>query len=244
MTTPNPLAPVKGARTTLWLYTGNGDPFANPLLNVGWTRLAQIKDLTPGELTADSYDDSYLDDDNADWTSTSQGQKTAGEASFTLAWKPGEPGQQGLNTWFDEGTDKTYKIMFPNGTVDVFTGWVSSLGKAITANEAITRTVKITNKGKPHLAESAAVITSVTGVTAASSSVDVGIGESATVAITILPADASDASFVATSTDQNIATVTIANGVLTITGVAAGKISVIVMTNDGLKAVVITVTIS
>ena len=244
MTTPNPLAPVKGARTTLWLYTGNGDPFANPLLNIGWTRLAQIKDLTPGELTADSYDDSYLDDDNADWTSTSQGQKTAGEASFTLAWKPGETGQQGLIAWFDDGTDKTYKIMFPNGTVDVFTGWVSSLGKAITANEAITRTVKITNKGKPHLAESTAVIISVTGVTAASSSVEIGIGESATVAITVLPADASDASFVATSTNQNIATVTIANGVLTITGVATGTASVIVMTNDGLKAVVITVTIS
>ena len=85
---------------------------------------------------------------------------------------------------------------------------------------------------------------SVTGVTAASSSVEMGIGESATVAITVLPADASDASFVATSTNQNIATVTIANGVLTITGVATGTASVIVMTNDGLKAVVITVTIS
>jgi len=244
MTTPNPLAPVKGARTTLWLYTGNGDPYANPLLDVGWTRLAQIKDLTPGELTADSYDDSYLDDDNADWTSTSQGQKTAGEASFTLAWKPGETGQQGLNTWFDEGTDKTYKIMFPNGTVDVFTGWVSSLGKAVTANEAITRTVKITNKGKPQLAESMTVITSVTGVTAASRAVALDVGESTTVAITGLPADASDPSLLATSTAQDIATVTMVNGVLTITGVAAGMADVIVMTNDGLKAVVITVTVS
>lgn len=30
----------------------------------------KVKDLTPGELTAESYDDSYLDDEDADWTAT------------------------------------------------------------------------------------------------------------------------------------------------------------------------------
>ncbi len=52
MTTPNPLAPTKGARTTLWIYDGAGDPFANPLSDIDWYRLAQVKDLTPGEMTA------------------------------------------------------------------------------------------------------------------------------------------------------------------------------------------------
>ncbi|EEZ0907211.1 phage tail protein, partial [Escherichia coli] len=28
MPTPNPLAPVKGAGTTLWVYTGKGDAYA------------------------------------------------------------------------------------------------------------------------------------------------------------------------------------------------------------------------
>ncbi|HCB7927602.1 TPA: phage tail protein, partial [Escherichia coli] len=28
MPTPNPLVPVKGAGTTLWVYKGNGDPYA------------------------------------------------------------------------------------------------------------------------------------------------------------------------------------------------------------------------
>ncbi|EGD8308043.1 phage tail protein, partial [Shigella flexneri] len=27
MTTPNPLAKTKGAGTTFWMYTGNGDAF-------------------------------------------------------------------------------------------------------------------------------------------------------------------------------------------------------------------------
>lgn len=96
MPTPNPLAPVKGAGTTLWLYTGTGNAFANPLSDIDWNRLAKIKELTPGEMTAESYDDTYLDDEDADWNATAQGAKSAGDTSFTLAWKPGEEGQK---TW-------------------------------------------------------------------------------------------------------------------------------------------------
>ncbi|EHW2513948.1 phage tail protein, partial [Escherichia coli] len=68
MATPNPLEPVKGAGTTLWVYNGKGDAYANPLSDDDWQRLAKVKDLTPGEMTAESYDDSYLDDEDADWT--------------------------------------------------------------------------------------------------------------------------------------------------------------------------------
>ncbi|EPN4508544.1 phage tail tube protein, partial [Escherichia coli] len=52
MPVPNPTMPVKGAGTTLWVYKGSGDPYANPLSDVDWSRLAKVKDLTPGELTA------------------------------------------------------------------------------------------------------------------------------------------------------------------------------------------------
>ncbi|EOV3972651.1 phage tail tube protein, partial [Escherichia coli] len=57
MATPNPLEPVKGAGTTLWVYNGKGDAYANPLSDADWQRLAKVKDLTPGEMTAESYDD-------------------------------------------------------------------------------------------------------------------------------------------------------------------------------------------
>ncbi|WP_115445437.1 phage tail tube protein, partial [Escherichia coli] len=138
MATPNPLEPVKGAGTTLWVYNGKGDAYANPLSDDDWQRLAKVKDLTPGEMTAEPYDDNYLDDEDADWTATGQGQKSAGDTSFTLAWKPGEEGQKGLIGWFESGDVRAYKIRFPNGTVDVFRGWVSSIGKAVTAKEVIT----------------------------------------------------------------------------------------------------------
>ncbi|MFP1463256.1 phage tail tube protein [Escherichia coli] len=45
MAIPNPLEPVKGSGTTLWVYTGTGDAYANPLSDDEWTRLAKIKDL-------------------------------------------------------------------------------------------------------------------------------------------------------------------------------------------------------
>ncbi len=54
MATPNPLEPVKGAGTTLWVYNGKGDAYANPLSDDDWQRLAKVKDLTPGEMTAET----------------------------------------------------------------------------------------------------------------------------------------------------------------------------------------------
>lgn len=129
MTTPNPLAKTKGAGTTFWMYTGNGDAFANPLSDTDWLRLAMVKDLQPGEMTADAEDDTYLDDEDADWKTTTQGQKSVGDTSATLAWRPGDSGQKKLVQLFDSGEVCAFRIQYPNGTVDVFRGWLSSLGK-------------------------------------------------------------------------------------------------------------------
>ncbi|MDF3830235.1 phage tail protein [Pseudocitrobacter sp. 2023EL-00150] len=245
MTTPNPLAPTKGAGTTLWIYSGSGDPYANPLSDVDWTRLAKIKDLTPGELTAESEDDTYLDDDDADWTSTAQGQKSAGETSFTLAWKPGESGQQDLVRWFDDGTVLAYKIKYPNSAVDVFRGWVSSLGKTVTTKDVMTRTVKLSNNGKPSLAEdSGTPVIPVTGITLDKSTATVAVGATAQVVATVLPASASDSSFRVASSDPSKATVTLSGKTLTITGVAAGSAEIIAMTNNGQFVAICKATVS
>lgn len=82
MKAPSSLMKTKGARTTFWLYTGRGDAFHNPLTDDDWLRLAGIKDLQPGEMSADAEDDSYLDDENADWKSTAQGQKNHGDTGL------------------------------------------------------------------------------------------------------------------------------------------------------------------
>lgn len=206
MPVPNPAIPVKGAGTTLWVYKGSGDPYANPLSDVDWSRLAKVKDLTPGELTAESYDDSYLDDEDADWTATGQGQKSAGDTSFTLAWMPGEQGQQALLAWFNEGDTRAYKIRFPNGTVDVFRGWVSSIGKAVTAT---------------------------TGMTVTPASASVVKGQSTTLTVAFQPDGATDKSFRAVSADKTKATVSVSGMTITVKGVAAGKVNIPVVSGNG-----------
>ena len=118
-----------------------------------WDRIAKINELSPGEVTADSYEDNYLDDTNAEWKSTSQGAKSAGETTLTLAWLPGDTAQQALVSDFNTGKKKYYLVVYPNGVRDVYYAWVSSLGKAVPQNEVKTRTVKLTNVGKPLLAE-------------------------------------------------------------------------------------------
>lgn len=245
MPTPNPLAPTKGAGTTLWIYSGTGDPYANPSSDIDWTRLAKIKDLTPGELTAESEEDTYLDDENADWTSTAQGQKSAGETSFTLAWKPGESGQKDLVRWFDDGTVLAYKIKYPNSAVDVFRGWVSSLGKTVTTNEVMTRTVKLSNNGKPSLAEDdGTAVINVTGVSLDKTTASVAVGATVQLIATVAPASASDQSIRAATSDPAKATVALNGKNITVTGVAAGAVEIIVMTNDGQFIAISKVTIS
>lgn len=245
MSTPNPLAPVKGAGTTLWLYTGVGDPYADPLSDTGWARLAKIKDLTPGEMTAESYDDTYLDDTDADWGSTAQGAKSAGDTSFTLAWKPGESGQQGLVEWFILGEVRGYKIKYPNGAVDVFRGWLSSLGKAVPTKEVITRTVKVTNSGKPSLAEEdRSAVVPVVDVTVTPKTATVTVGNTTTVTFAVLPAGATDKSLRIVSSDKTIATVVVLDNVVTISGVKAGGAQVIGMTPDGNFVAIASITAS
>ena len=244
MATPNPLEPVKGAGTTLWVYNGKADAYANPLSDDGWQRLAKVKDLTPGEMTAEPYDDNYLDDEDADWTATGQGQKSAGDTSFTLAWKPGEEGQKGLIGWFESGDVRAYKIRFPNGTVDVFRGWVSSIGKAVTAKEVITPTVKVTNVGRPSMAEDRSTVTAATGMTVTPASSSVVKGQSTTLTVAFQPEGATDKSFRAVSADKTKATVSVSGMTITVNGVAAGKVNIPVVSGNGELAAVAEITVT
>ena len=220
MPVPNPVMPVKGAGTTLWVYNGSGDPYANPLSDVDWSRLAKVKDLTPGELTAESYDDSYLDDEDADWTATGQGQKSAGDTSFTLAWMPGEQGQQALLAWFNEGDTRAYKIRFPNGTVDV------------------------TNVGRPSMAEDRSTVTAATGMTVTPASSSVVKGQSTTLTVAFQPEGATDKSFRAVSADKTKAIVSVSGMTITVKGVAAGKVNIPVVSGNGELAAVAEITVT
>ncbi|MEF5300946.1 phage tail protein, partial [Escherichia coli] len=153
--------------------------------------------------------------------------------SFTLAWMPGEQGQQALLAWFNEGDTRAYKIRFPNGTVDVFRGWVSSIGKAVTAKEVITRTVKVTNVGRPSMAEDRSTVTAATGMTVTPASTSVVKGQSTTLTVAFQPEGATDKSFRAVSADKTKATVSVSGMTITVKGVAAGKVNIPVVSGNG-----------
>ena len=198
MTTPNPLAKTKGAGTTFWMYTGNGDAFANPLSDTDWLRLAMVKDLQPGEMTADA-----------------------------------EDGQKKLVQLFDSGEVCAFRIKYPNGTVDVFRGWLSSLGKTIASKDVMTRTVKISGVGRPYLAEEGTETVSVTGLTVSPASASVKVGATTTLTFTVKPDGASDKAISVHSSDPQTATVTLNGLVATVKGVKQGSVSIVGMTADG-----------
>ncbi len=70
---------------------------------------------------------------------------------------------------FDSGEKCAFRIKYPNGTVDVFRGWLS-LGKTIASKDVMTRTVKISGVGRPYLAEERIETVSVIRVTVAPAS--------------------------------------------------------------------------
>ena len=84
----------------------------------------------------------------------------------------------------------------------------------------------------------------VTGVTLDKSTATVAVAATTTLNVTVAPASASDKSFRATTTDAGIVTVSVADAVLTVTGIAAGSADIIVMTNDGLFVATCSVTVS
>ncbi|HBM8375542.1 TPA: phage terminase large subunit family protein [Escherichia coli] len=142
------------------------------------------------------------------------------------------------------GVTRAYKIRFPNGTVDVFRGWVSSIGKAVTAKEVITRTVKVTNVGRPSMAEDRSTVTAATGMTVTPASTSVVKGQSTTLTVAFQPEGVTDKSFRAVSADKTKATVSVSGMTITVNGVAAGKVNIPVVSGNGEFAAVAEITVT
>ncbi len=151
----DPTKPTKGAGTTFWRLNDGQEilSLADYFDDTKWDKKANVLELQPGEITVEDEEDNYLDDPEADWAKTTPGQKSAGETTATLAWMPGEKGQQDLVDDVENGVITHYRIKYPNGTVDVNLGYINSLGKAVPRKEKMTRTIKIKNVGKPKTAE-------------------------------------------------------------------------------------------
>ncbi|WP_143369309.1 Ig-like domain-containing protein, partial [Escherichia coli] len=85
----------------------------------------------------------------------------------------------------------------------------SSIGKAVTAKEVITRTVKVTNVGRPSMAEDRSTVTAATGMTVTPASASVVKGQSTTLTVAFQPEGVTNKSFRAVSADKTKATVSV-----------------------------------
>lgn len=151
MATPTPTDRIKGKGTQLYRLN-DGSELPDTWDASLFTRIADIKELTPPELSKDTNDETYLDDDFG-YKDKSSGSKDPGTLSFTIAWKPGETIQQTLFQDFELDVKTWYAIVYRNTVVDYCFGEVTKLGKTITENETITRSVDITLSGAPDMAE-------------------------------------------------------------------------------------------
>lgn len=145
--------PVKGAGTQLYMAAEVGEAKPNPATEGTVIRLADIKELTPPEMTAEEVEESYLDSDNPEWKEKEPGQIDPGQLSLTLAWKPADTTQRLLCNQLGQER-RWFFIKYPNGAWDGFYGFVSSVGKSVQAKETITRSVKISLSGRQAPAES------------------------------------------------------------------------------------------
>lgn len=147
--------PVKGAGTELYMAKVAGGTKPDMAQPDAVERLADVKELTPPDMSVEVVEDSYLDAANPEWKEKTPGQKDAGQLGFTLAWKPDDPAQKILVEELG-GERRWFLIKYPNGKIDGFFGFISSLGKPVQIKETITRTVKVDLSGKPALAEESA----------------------------------------------------------------------------------------
>ncbi|MFP1462803.1 Ig-like domain-containing protein [Escherichia coli] len=107
----------------------------------------------------------------------------------------------------------------------------------------ITRTVKITNIGRPSLAEEQGDITPVTGITVTPPTGNVAKGQNITLTVAVQPEGATDKTFRATSANQNFATITVKGNTITVKGIAGGMY-IPVVTGNGEFAAVAEITVT
>ncbi|EEY2658674.1 Ig domain-containing protein, partial [Escherichia coli] len=113
-----------------------------------------------------------------------------------------------------------------------------------TAKEVITRTVKVTNVGKPSVAEERSEITPATAIKVTPTSGTVAKGKTTTLTVSFEPESATDKTFRAVSADPSKATISVKDMTITVNGVATGKVQIPVVSGNGQFAAVAEVTVT
>lgn len=109
-----------------------------------YTQLGGIMDLTVPEMTRGATDITPLDvqDDTKIYEA---GISDVGEAEFALIYDPNDATQSTLAGDYASGNTLFYKILYRDGSISLFKGFVTKLGMEIPKEESVLR--KLTLKG-------------------------------------------------------------------------------------------------
>lgn len=118
------------------------------------------------------------------------------------------------------------------------------LKQAFDENVDRTRTVKVTNVGKPSVAEERSKITPVSAIKVTPTSGTVAKGKTTTLTVSLEPESATDKTFRAVSADPSKATISVKDMTITVNGVATGKVQIPVVSGNGQFAAVAEVTVT
>ncbi len=122
-----------------------------------YSQIAGLISLPGPEASAEDVDTSTIDnstDATVNWKTFQRGQVDPGEMTLTLAYGSTDASSKKLGTLLKTGALQTWKIIFPNtsASVETFTGYVKSMGRALEKGTLITRNVGIKVSGAPGFA--------------------------------------------------------------------------------------------
>jgi hypothetical protein len=113
-----------------------------------YVQLSGIMDLTIPEQTRAATDITPLDTQD-DRTQKESGMIDVGESEFSLLYDSADATQTTLKADFDSGDTLFYKVVYRDGSIDLFKGFVSKLGKEVPKDGSVLRKMAITTSGAP-----------------------------------------------------------------------------------------------
>lgn len=144
---------TKGLGTTIKVW--------NETLEVPvWATIAQVYNITGGELTREDGEDAdtFLDSDSpgGDFRKRAAGTKTIGDLELDLAWEVTQTSTKGhklLHDLYASGAERYFKIKYPNDaeTGEIYHAFVQSIGeKNVEPDSTIRLPVTLRPTGKYH----------------------------------------------------------------------------------------------
>lgn len=130
---------MRGAGSQLWRSPdGTVDSYE---------RLANIMDLSLPEMTRGATDITPIDvaDDTKKYEA---GMADIGDGEFNLLFDATDTTQSTVEADFDSGDTVYYKVLFRDGSIALFQGFINKLGIQVPKEESVLRSVGIKGSGK------------------------------------------------------------------------------------------------